>query len=238
MPVEVTPCNNAFGVFMPSSPSVVAFDIIETVFSLEPLRADLTALGLPPSTLELWFAESLRDAFALAAVGDFQPFRDVQDAVLEQVLAQHGRTATAAQRSDVLDGMKRLSPHPDAQDSFDTLTKAGIRICALSNGAVASTTALLEQAGLRSQVELVISVEDVGLSKPRKEVYAYAARQMKVEPGELALIACHPWDIHGAKAAGLAAGYVSRGRPFPPFMRAPDVSGETLSETAGMFAAV
>jgi 2-haloacid dehalogenase len=221
---------------MSTRPAVVAFDIIETVFSLEPLRADLTTLGLPPSALELWFAESLRDAFALAAVGDFQSFRNVQGAALEQVLEKHGQSATSAQKSVILDGMKGLPPQPDARDAFDVLKEAGIRICALSNGAAASTEALLEKAGLQGQVELIISVDDVGLSKPRKEVYAYAARQMKVAPGELALIACHPWDIHGAKAAGLAAGYVSRGRPFPSFMHAPDVNGETLFDTARAFA--
>ncbi|UEM06917.1 haloacid dehalogenase type II (plasmid) [Skermanella rosea] len=223
---------------MTSRPAVVAFDIIGTVFSLEPLRGPLAGLGLPPGALELWFAEGLRDAFALAATGSFQPFRSVLDAALEQVLAEHGRSATAAQRSDVLDGMKRLSPHADAGEAFRTLGDAGIRIVALSNGAAASTRSLLEAAGLIRHVELVLSVEDVGLSKPRREVYEHAARQAGVEPGALALIACHPWDIHGARTAGLSAGYVARGRPFPAVMQAPDVSGESLSEVARAFAAM
>ena len=50
---------------MPTKPEVVAFDMIETVFSLEIMRERLVSLGLPASALEAWFAAGLRDAFAL-----------------------------------------------------------------------------------------------------------------------------------------------------------------------------
>lgn len=74
----------------PARPEVVAFDMIGTTFSLEPLRERLTALGLAPGALETWFASGLRDAFALAASDGFEPFRTVLDGALEQVLAQSG----------------------------------------------------------------------------------------------------------------------------------------------------
>jgi len=42
-----------------------------------------------------------------------------------------------------------------------------------------------------------------------------------------------PWDINGARAAGLLGGYVCRGRPYPDaIMKAPDVEGDTLEEVA------
>ena len=83
-----------------------------------------------------------------------------------------------------------------------------------------------------SFVERVISGEDVKYSKPRKEVYLYAARSADVEAHQLALIATHAWDVHGAKAAGLVAGFVARGQQFPAVMNAPDVVGENLSDVA------
>ncbi len=54
-------------------PDVVAFDVLETLFSLEPMRAKLIGLGLPAEALELWFARLLRNAFALDASGTFKP---------------------------------------------------------------------------------------------------------------------------------------------------------------------
>ena len=52
---------------MSPRPHVVAFDVIETLFSLEPLRARFEQAQLPPDALELWFAKTLRDGFALAS---------------------------------------------------------------------------------------------------------------------------------------------------------------------------
>ena len=65
---------------MPSKPEVVAFDMIETVFSLEIMRERFVSLGLPESALEGWFAAGLRDAFALAITDQFAPFRSVLEA--------------------------------------------------------------------------------------------------------------------------------------------------------------
>lgn len=213
-------------------PRIVAFDIIETVFSLESLREPLRAVGLPGEALELWFASSLRDAFALAAVDEFKPFRQVLEAALGEVVTRYGTGATASETEALLDGFGELSPHPDAAEAFGLLAQAGVRIMALSNGASSSTKKLLRRAGLGDAVERVVSVDDVKLSKPRREVYAYAAGVAGVEPGQMALVAVHPWDVNGAKAAGLMTGYVARGKPFPAVMTAPDVRGETLVDVA------
>lgn len=66
-----------FGLGGQKRPKMVAFDIIGTVFPLEQLRSSIVALGLPPAGLEGWFAAGCRDAFAMAAVGDFEPFTTV-----------------------------------------------------------------------------------------------------------------------------------------------------------------
>jgi len=50
--------------------------------------------------------------------------------------------------------------------------------------------------------------------------------------GELVLVATHAWDTHGAKAAGLMAGFVARGQPYPDQMIAPDFWGEALIDVA------
>ena len=67
---------------MTRRPAVVAFDVIETLMSLEPLRARLTDIGQPAALLEAWYTRTLRDGMALSATGDYAGFADVAEAAL------------------------------------------------------------------------------------------------------------------------------------------------------------
>ncbi|MBB5692544.1 haloacid dehalogenase type II [Muricoccus pecuniae] len=227
-----------FGLGGPKRPEVVAFDIIGTVFPLDPLRPGIVELGLPPAGLEGWFATALRDAFALSSAGDFKPFTEVLKAALDTVLAEQDLDPPATAKAVLLERMKSLPARPDAREAFGTLSRAGMRVIALSNGAAASTKLLLEGAGLDDLVGEIVSVEEVKLFKPRREVYEQAARRAGVEAGRLALVAVHPWDINGAKAAGLVTAYVTAERPFSPVMRAPDIEAPSLAEAARALAAL
>ena len=73
---------------MPARPSAVAFDVIGPLFPLDPLREPLVGLGLPPQALEIWFARTLPDGFALGAAGAYRPFVEVATGTLEGFLAQ------------------------------------------------------------------------------------------------------------------------------------------------------
>jgi 2-haloacid dehalogenase len=218
---------------MPRRPAAVAFDVMETLFPLDPLREPLVGLGLPPQALEIWFARTLRDGFALAAAGAFRPFVEVATGTLRGLLAEHGRPPDPSACSGVLGRLSRLPARPDAGAAMMRLREAGIRVLALANGGRDVTRSLLEGAGLIGFVEQVVSIDDARAWKPRAEVYRYAAGQADVEPARLGLIAAHAWDCHGAGRAGLVTGWVSRPeRVFNPALGSPDVQGETLSEVA------
>jgi len=210
----------------------VAFDIIETVCSLEPLRAAMTSLGLPNFVLELWFAQTLRDGMALDAAGDYKPFQEVARAVLEVLIAQHGGKDDPARIDAVFQELSRLPCYPDAQPAFRQLHEAGIRIVALTNGSTQTTQKLLQAGALDIFVEHVISVEEVRHWKPRSEVYSHAARMLQVETHRLALVATHPWDIQGAARAGLTTCFVARGKRYPTTMTPPDVVADELAGVA------
>jgi 2-haloacid dehalogenase len=65
----------------------VLFDVIETLFPLDPIRRKLVEAGLPEGALETWFARFLRDAFALDAAGNYRGFREVASGALAVMLA-------------------------------------------------------------------------------------------------------------------------------------------------------
>ena len=214
----------------------MAFDVIDTLMSLEPLRARLTGIGQPPALLEAWYTRTLRDGMALSAAGDYAGFTDVAEAALR---ALTHFTISEEQVAAVMAGFGELPAFPDAVPAITSLAEAGLRVACLTNGPASLTSSFIDRAGLGSGVDRVISVEEVYRWKPAGVVYRYAAEVLGVPSDQLALVAAHDWDCHGAKRAGLITGWVSRksggfGAPFA----APDVAGEDLTEVAARLLAL
>jgi 2-haloacid dehalogenase len=159
---------------MATRPAAVAFDVIGTVFSLEPLRGRLTHVGLPGHALELWFARTLRDGFALAAAGSYRPFVDLARGALAGLLAQQDRAAGEADLESVLGGLPELPARPDAGPAMARLREGRVPVLALTNGSAKNTRALLKASGLERYVEQVVSIDDVRAWKPRPEVHRHA----------------------------------------------------------------
>ncbi|QRK10217.1 HAD hydrolase-like protein [Archangium violaceum] len=204
------------------------FDMLGTFFSLESLRPRLSALGVPAPTLELWFAESLRDFFALSHAGGYAPIREVLEAALPRTLALVGRGDVApAHTAQVLEGLKELEPAEGAHEACELLSRAGWKLIALTNGGEASTRALLTRAGLLDRFSAVLSTDSVRTTKPHPTVYAVARERAEGEPW---MVAAHAWDLQGAKRAGMRTAWVSRKEQrwldvFPePEVRAPDLA--------------
>ncbi len=227
-----------FGWGKPKRPKVVAFDAIGTMFPLDPMRPSLMALGLPSAGLESWYATAVRDALALTASGDFKPFVTVMEGALDQVLGEQDLAPPRAARQALLAQFKHLPARPDAREALRLVAQARMRSILLTNGSERGTTSMLREAGLDELVQRVVSVEQIRLFKPRPEVYAHAPRQCRVRLSRMALVAVHPWDINGAKAAGCVGAYVSADRPFASTMRAPDVQASSLAAAVRALAAL
>lgn len=214
---------------MAKRPLVIAFDVIETLFPLEPIRRRLVDAGQPGHMLELWFAHLLRDGFALAASGGYRPFGDVAAGALRSATG-HALDDEAA--GGVLAGFAELDPHPDVLPAVRLARGAGIRLVTLTNGSARNTARLLRRAGLDEDIEQVLSVDDVRRWKPAADVYRHAVHSTHVFPERVALVAAHAWDTHGAHRAGLTTGWVARhDHEFPDVFTAPDVVGRDLVET-------
>ena len=211
-------------------PAVVFFDVFGTMFQLDPLGRKLEAIGLP-GALKLWFARTLRDAFALEAAGAFRTFREVAGGALEVLLVENDLTPDRKAIGGVLDAFKELPAWPDLKPSLERLREHGIRIVTLGNGSAEVAKALLQRAGIAALFEATLSVEDAKHWKPHPAAYQYALRKLGVESGDAALVAAHAWDVMGAKRAGLRAAYVSRvEKRFEPAMDEPSLAGESIAE--------
>lgn len=211
---------------------VVVFDIIETLFSLEVVRDALGETGLTAADLETWFAFGLRDAFALDATHAARPFPDILRGALDQLLAIRGLEAAPDARDRVMAAFADMPAQTGAADAIETLRDAGLRLVALSNGPAERTTRLLESAGLRQSFEHVLSVQDVQRFKPHAAVYQQTFARTGEAPEAHCMVACHAWDTHGAKCAGMRAAFVRRSQVYPSTMAAPDVIEHDLADVA------
>lgn len=221
---------------MPTRPRTVAFDVVETLMSLEPLRPRFTDAGLPPELLERWFDRLLRDGMALTLAGDYATFPAVAAATLRTLA--HGQLDDDAV-SHVLAGFLELPAHPDVEPAMRTLSEAGISMICLSNGTTETTTRFLQRNELDHHIDQVISVADVHSWKPPVRVYDHALNEIGRAPHEVALVAVHAFDCHGAHRAGLTTGWASRleghyGDVFAPA----DVVGRDLVEVAQKLASL
>ena len=208
----------------------VAFDVIGTLFNLERPRAALMALGLPSLALEVWFAESLRDFFALSHAGGYAPLRDALAAALPRTLASMEVEYDDAVIERVLATFRQLNPAEGAGAAIRALTEAGFSILALTNGSEDLTRGLLEGAGLHHDFDAVLSCDEIRTSKPHPAVYEMARKR---EPGELWMVAAHGWDIAGAARAGLRTAWISgKERVYPAIFPTPDIRAPDLERAA------
>lgn len=210
----------------------VAFDVIGTLFSLDTLRPLLERVGAPPHVLELWFAETLRDFFALSHSGSYAPLADVLAAALPRALGTLGVSANADQRKAIMEGLQRLEPAPGAEDGCRLFADNGWTLLALTNGSREVTENLLRRSGLERFFAEVISCDSLRVSKPNVQVYAAARDRCR---GELWMIAAHAWDVAGALRAGLRGAWISsKERMYLEVYPTPDVRAGDIAEAAGV----
>lgn len=203
---------------------VLLLDVNETLTDMESLRDGFEAVGLPRHSLDAWFAATLRDGFALTVVGAYAGFRELAAELLEAQLVAAGIEPTDETVASVLSGFTRLPLHPDVEPGLRRIHEAGIRIVTLTNGSAEMSTDVFAKGGITPFLENRLDVSTPQRWKPHPDAYRYAAEVCGVPVDRMGLAAVHPWDIDGARRAGLQGFYVDRrNTPYPNAFLAPDL---------------
>lgn len=216
---------------MRQRPSVVAFDVIETMFPLDPVGTRLEEAGLSGESIQVWFGRIVRDGMVLTLTGEFKTFPEVAEAELKGLMAEQGVKATEEQVQRLISAFGELPPHQDVRPALELLRAAGVRTMALTNGRANTTEKLLARSGLDHLMGKVVSIDEVRQWKPARGVYLQGLLAAGVEAPQMALVAAHAWDLCGGAAAGLTTGWLPRQeKRFPEVFGKPDVKGGTLPE--------
>lgn len=221
-----------------TTPTLIIFDVNETLSDMSPLDERFEEVGLPPHEREAWFAGLLRDGFALTSVGENPDFAVLASEALRLRLRGRCPDDDLDRRVDtVMAAFGQLGVHPDVVDGIRSLRAAGIRLVTLSNGSTSVAEGLLQRAGVGDEFEALMSVADGPSWKPAAGSYRRALEVCGVPADETMLVAVHPWDIDGAARAGLRTGWLRRqATGYPSYFRAPEVEAADLRELATTFA--
>lgn len=218
---------------------VLIFDVNETLSDLTPLRTRFEDIGAPAHLLPTWFDGVLRDGFALTAAGAYADFASVAHdgvrALLSGLEGWAGDGEAAARH--ILDGFSHLDIHPDVPDGIRKLSGTGYRLTAMTNGSVALTERLLDKAGVLDRFESLSDVRGPRCWKPAPAAYHHAVERTGVRPDQALMVATHPWDIDGARRAGLDGAWLRRGASvYPRAMASPSCSAQDLLQLADVLA--
>jgi 2-haloacid dehalogenase len=139
---------------------------------------------------------------------------ELHGATLDELLAARGLPPVdAPTKAQLVRGWHELDPWPDVREGLELLRRDRVT-ATLSNGHVALLVDLARHGDLR--FDCVLSAELAHVYKPAVEAYQTAARLLGVQPHELMLVAAHPWDLEGARAAGLRTAFLDRQLEYGP----------------------
>jgi 2-haloacid dehalogenase len=190
----------------------LVFDVFGTLVDWRSGVADaFRAAGVPGDPEELADAWRSRYQPILAEVNDgtrpWGTFDVLHLATLDDLLAERGVTLPLEARWRLVQAWHRLDPWPDVRGGLDALRRHYVT-SPLSNGHIALLIDMARHGDLR--FDCVLSAELANAYKPDPQTYLTAARLLDVEPSELMLVAAHPSDLRGARAAGLRTAYLDR----------------------------
>jgi len=209
----------------------VFFDLNETLTNTELLGANFKKYFNDESVSKYWFTKLLHTSVIMGAMETYKNFGELGKHVLDSVALEYNANLSDEEKVNILSSFKALPPHKDVIEAMKLLRVNGIRVIVVSNSSLEMIGLQLTNAGIIDYVDGYYSVDSVCRYKPFKEVYSYVANQESLNPEEVMMIACHDWDLFGAKKAGLKTGYIIRKKTiYNPFYEQPDLQSDSLIE--------
>lgn len=218
-------------------PRAIGFDVYGTLVDPLEMNEHLRPIAGEKADRfsELWREKQIEYAFRRGLMRRYENFGVCTRQALLFAARALDVELSEEDQENLIGEYQNLRPFPDVVPGIQALRQGGVTLVAFSNGVEATARALLERAGVLRHLDGVVSVDDLGTFKPDPEVYLYLARRMELPPEDVWLVSSNPFDVIGAKSAGLKAAWIKR-KPdavFDPWGIEPDVVAADLEELAG-----
>lgn len=184
-----------------------------------------------PALSAHWRRKQLEYTWLRAVADAHLDFWQVTQDALDWALEAEGLDDPAL-RQRLLDLYHELAAFPEVPAVLEALKVQGLQVAILSNGAPKMLEAAARSAGIDGLLDAILSVEDVGVFKPHRSVYAMVGTRFATDPAEVAFVSSNGWDACAAAAFGFHAIWVNRdGAPMDRLHGRP---AQILSDLAGL----
>ena len=114
-------------------PSVVVFDVNETLLDIETLGPLFERVFGDRRVLREWFGQLVLYSMTTTLSGIYEDFFSLGRGLFEMVGTVHGVAVEAADVEALREGLLTMPAHPDVEDGLRELKRAGFRLVTLTN---------------------------------------------------------------------------------------------------------
>jgi len=208
------------------------FDAYGTLFDFNAAIARHRAAAGPDADRfsEIWRLKQIEYTWTGTLAGRYADFWTLTQRALDYTFARVP-SVDRKLRDDLLNTYLKLDAFPDARQVLSELKGRGERTAILSNGSSQMLASAVEAAGIKNELDAVLSVDAVRMYKPRPEVYALATAHFSVKPSAVVFVSSNRWDAMGATAFGFRTVWVNRANApdeydeLPPAAVVPNLAG-------------
>ena len=188
------------------------FDAYGTLFDVHaPMRKLAAEIGEKADDISiLWRQKQLEYTWLRSLMGVHADFWHVTGEALDYAL-ENSDVNEPGLKDEIMALYLKLEAYPEVKDALLAVRARGLRSAILSNGSPSMLDSAVRAAGLDKLLDMVLSVEDVGIYKPSRRVYRHAMQKLQLhDVSAVCFVSANTWDAQGAAQFGFQAVRVDR----------------------------
>jgi 2-haloacid dehalogenase len=181
-----------------------------------------------------WRQRQLSYSWLRTLMGEYIDFWQITSDALDVTLNEL-EISDADVRERLLQLYTRLSAYDEVPEQLRLMKEQGHQLGGLSNGSPSMLQSALESAKILGFLDQVLSVDDIGIYKPDRRVYAQVTEAYGCAPGDVTFFSSNNWDVAGAGTFGFRTIWVNRaGRIWDDLPRSPDHVVSSIKEAMAL----
>jgi 2-haloacid dehalogenase len=157
----------------------------------------------------LWRDKQLQYTWLRSMQGHYVDFLKVTSDALDYAMETLEISNTKL-RLRLIELYLNLPPFPEVRQVLETLKDAGFVTAILSNGSPSMLASAVENARIGKLLDVVLSVDAVGVYKPDRRVYQHAVDRLNVAANAISFQSSNAWDAYAASAFGMRVIWCNR----------------------------
>ena len=188
------------------------FDAYGTLFDVHaPMRKLAAEIGEKADDISILWRQKQREyTWLRSLMGVHADFWHVTGEALDYAL-ENLDVNEPGLKDEIMALYLKLEAYPEVKDALLAVRARGLRSAILSNGSPSMLDSAVRAAGLDKLLDMVLSVEDVGIYKPSRRVYRHAMQKLQLhDVSAVCFVSANTWDAQGAAQFGFQAVRVDR----------------------------